>query len=86
MCQKASQPDGSDLSVSAQGWEGAQARWSLPRGFQAAQPQGRWASALTPEILGEAGVAAAGRPGDACCSSSSAISVISLRADLLALI
>lgn len=60
-CQKASQPDGSDLSVSAQGREGAQACRALPRGFQAARPWGGWASALTPELPAEAGAAAAGR-------------------------
>lgn len=61
MCQKASQPDGSDLSGSARGWEGAQACGALPRGFQAAWPPGGWASALTPELLGAAGTTVAGR-------------------------
>lgn len=78
MCAKRSQADGSDVSVSLQGPEGAQVSWC--RRGPAAQPLGGWASALTPALLGEAG---ARRLGDACCSSSSAISTISLRADLL---
>lgn len=61
MCQKTSQPDGSDFSVSAHGREGAQAGRVLPRGSQAAWPLGGWASALTPEPLGEAGAPVAGR-------------------------
>lgn len=60
MCQKRSQPDGSDLPVSAQGREGAQASCALPPGCQAARPSGGWASGLTPEPLGEAGAAGAG--------------------------
>lgn len=61
MCQKRGQPDGSDLSVSGRGREGAQAGWALPGGFHAARPLGGWASALAPELPGEAGAAAAGR-------------------------
>lgn len=38
MCQERGQPDGSDLSVSGAGWEGAQAGRALPGGFHAAQP------------------------------------------------
>lgn len=59
-CQKRSQADGSDLSLFVQGRKGAQVSGALPRGFHAAQPLGGWASALTPELLGEAGVAVAG--------------------------
>lgn len=61
MCQKRSQPDVSDLSVSVQGPEGARASRALPRDFHTAQSLGGWATALTPEPLGEAEAAATGR-------------------------
>lgn len=60
MCQKRSQPDVSDLSVSVQGPEGARASRALPRDFHTAQSLGGWATALTPEPLGEAEAAATG--------------------------
>lgn len=61
MCEKGGQPDGSGLSASGPDREEAQVGQVLPGGFHAAQPLGGWASALAPELSGEAGVAATGR-------------------------
>lgn len=48
--------------MSGPGWkEPRLAGRSVPGGFHAAKPLGGWASALAPELPGEAGVAAAGR-------------------------
>lgn len=61
MCQKRSQPAGSDLSVSVPGRGRRSGQRVLLPGFQTAQLWGDWASPLTPKLLGEAGAAVAGR-------------------------
>lgn len=60
MCQKRSQPDGSDVPMSAQGW--GSARLGCGEASCSRQPLADdGASPLTPELLGEAGAAVAGR-------------------------
>lgn len=79
-CQKRSQADGTDLSVSAQGWEGARSARSCREASMLLSP---WEAGPLPSHLGSLGKQGRQRLGDACCSSSSAINAIPLRAGLL---
>lgn len=78
MCQKGSQPDGSDLCVSVRGGAGAR----RPGAAELSLPSAPRAGPL-PSHLSSSGKQRRQRLGDACCSSSSTISAISLRAALL---